>query len=63
MEKDRLLRISEVEQIVQLGKSTIYRLIKKGKFPKPLKVEGRASKWSYNELMQWIEELKNDSTR
>ena len=35
---DRLLRMPEVEKIVQLKKPTIYRLAREGKFPKPLKV-------------------------
>lgn len=55
---DRLLRLPEVEQIVQLKKPTIYRLAREGKFPKPLKIGDRASRWSFNELMQWIQEKR-----
>lgn len=55
---DRLLRLPEVEQIIQLKKPTIYRLAREGKFPKPLKIGDRASRWSFNELMQWIQEKR-----
>ena len=55
---DRLLRLPEVEETIGLKKPTIYRLIRAGKFPKPIKVGERASRWSYNELMQWIEGRK-----
>ena len=55
---DRLLRLPEVEEIVQLKKPTIYKLAREGKFPKPIKVGDRASRWSYNELMQWIEKRR-----
>lgn len=33
-----LLRIKQVEEVTSLSKSTIYRLIRQGKFPKPLKL-------------------------
>jgi len=55
---DRLLRLSEVEQIVKLKKPTIYRLAREGKFPKPLKIGDRASRWSYNDIQKWIEERR-----
>lgn len=40
MKKDKRIKIREVVERVQIGKSTIYNLIKKGQFPKPIKIGG-----------------------
>ena len=52
---DTLLKLSEVEQIVRLHRSTIYRLMRQGRFPLPLKLS-RAVRWRRSELEQWLEE-------
>jgi prophage regulatory protein len=52
---DRLLRISEVMQIVPLTRATIYRAIRAGRFPRPTKLLGvRASAWSESEIASWV---------
>jgi predicted DNA-binding transcriptional regulator AlpA len=37
------MRLPEVEHLVGLHGSTIYRLVRKGKFPKPIPLTDRAS--------------------
>ena len=54
MTQVRLLRISDVQQRVNLTRSHIYRLMATGDFPQPLKF-GRASRWRSDELDAWVE--------
>ena len=51
---DRLLRRQEVERHCQIGRSTIYRLMRAGQFPEPLRIGPRAVRWSQRELERWI---------
>ena len=51
---DRLLRRQEVERRCQIGRSTIYRLMRAGQFPEPLRIGPRAVRWSQRELERWI---------
>jgi prophage regulatory protein len=53
---DRLLRRSDVENLVALRRSAIYALMQDGKFPKPLKVAGRAVRWRASDIATWIAE-------
>ena len=47
---DRLLRRQEVEQLCQLSRSTIYRLMRLGQFPEPIRIGPRAVRWSLREI-------------
>ena len=49
-----LLRRIEVEQMVGLSRSTIYRLMRLEKFPLPLKIGPRARRWLKSELLEWL---------
>ena len=42
---DRLLRRREVEEITGLSRSSIYRLMADGEFPRPVKVGSAAVRW------------------
>jgi prophage regulatory protein len=52
----RLLPMPAVQAEVGLHKTTIYGLIRDGKFPKPIKI-GDSSRWLSDELEAWINEL------
>ncbi|MDE9427493.1 helix-turn-helix transcriptional regulator [Xenorhabdus bovienii] len=39
-----------------------YKMIKEKKFPAPIKF-GRASRWKFDEYIQWIESRKNESRK
>lgn len=49
------LRRRDVERITGLSVSTLYRLAKKGEFPKPVKVGARASAWLADEVQAWAD--------
>jgi prophage regulatory protein len=53
---DKLLRRYEVEDQVALKRSAIYALMSENKFPKPLKVAGRAVRWRQSDIAAWISE-------
>ncbi|WP_445005478.1 helix-turn-helix transcriptional regulator [Halomonas mongoliensis] len=52
-----LLKRPEVRQRTTLSDSSLYRLIEKGEFPRPIKVNpnGRAVAWLESEVDAWIE--------
>jgi prophage regulatory protein len=50
----KIIRLPEVKQKVGLGKSVIYDKIKKGEFPKQIKLGTRASGWLESEVNDWI---------
>lgn len=50
----RLIRLPEVMSRVGLGRSTIYRWMSEGKFPKPVQLGGHAVAWAGDEVDEWI---------
>ena len=50
----RLIRLKEVKHRVGLGRSTIYRWMAEGKFPKPVQLGGYAVAWAVEEIDGWI---------
>ena len=51
---DRLLRRAEVEQRCQISRSTLYKMMRAGEFPEPLKIGPRSVRWSQREIENWI---------
>ena len=49
-----LLRIKLVSERTGLGKSTIWKWVKEGRFPHPYKLSTRVTVWSSEEVNQWI---------
>ena len=51
----RMMRLHAVMAATGLSKSTIYRLIGEGTFPRPTKLGIKASGWSESEIREWLE--------
>ena len=51
---DRLLRRQEVERRCQLSRATIYRLMRLGQFPEPIRIGLRAVRWSQREINAYL---------
>jgi len=49
----QFIRLKEVMAICGRSRSSIYEAIKKGNFPKPVKLQGRSSAWIRCEIEQW----------
>lgn len=54
---DRMLHIDEVVELTGLSRSTIYKKMAKGEFPKPLKLGERAVRWRQSEVEAWLASL------
>ena len=54
MEQDRLLTRFEVEARCRIARTTIYRLMRAGQFPEPIKIGPRAVRWPQSEIEAWI---------
>ena len=51
---DRLLRIEEVEQYVAFSRRKVWRDVAAMRFPKPIKLGSRTTRWRLSEIMQFI---------
>jgi prophage regulatory protein len=51
-----ILRLPELRKRIGLGRSSIYALVKRGQFPRPIHLSARAVGWSQAEVEQWIAE-------
>ncbi|UJS26049.1 helix-turn-helix transcriptional regulator [Thiothrix winogradskyi] len=51
---DRLCRLTEVMAIVGLKKSTIYKAIRDGRFPKQAETHTAISQWRYSDLQAYV---------
>jgi prophage regulatory protein len=61
----RIYRLKDVLQLTGLGRSTLYRYVKQGSFPKPIKLSGSISDqgavgWTQTMLDTWFEQLEDD---
>ncbi len=50
----RFLRRPEVEALIGLRRSTIYRLVADGDFPAPVRIGPRAIAWLESDIRQWM---------
>lgn len=55
----RLIRIREVQHRVGLGRSTIYRWMAQGRFPKPVQLGGHVVAWLEGDIEEWIDRSRN----
>lgn len=52
--EDQLLTRTEVERRVGLKRSALYRMMRAGQFPLPLKIGARAVRWPSSEIEAWL---------
>lgn len=57
----KYIRWNDLKEYLPFSKSTIYFMIKEGRFPAPYKLGVRVSAWSMEEVNAWIEERKKES--
>lgn len=51
----RLLRRPEVEHLTGYSRSTIYRLMDIGQFPRPVRLSPRSVAWLESDIQAWID--------
>ncbi len=57
--RDRLIRIAEVQQLIGCKKSSIYKMLEEGKFPKPIRYSPRLVVWQETVVLQWVQDVVN----
>ena len=51
----RLLKRQQVKEITTLSRARIYDMIKRGVFPKPIKIGERAVAWREADIIAWLD--------
>ena len=49
-----LLRRPEVEALTTLSRSSLYKMMREGNFPEPIRVGLRAVRWRACEVKDWV---------
>lgn len=52
---DRYIRRREVESLTGLSRTTIYDMMNRGDFPRPVKLTGKAVGWPESIVVEWLE--------
>ncbi|RQV93576.1 AlpA family phage regulatory protein [bacterium] len=50
----RYIRFKELRQRVPLGRTTIWRMMREGRFPRSRRIGKTATAWLENEIEEWI---------
>ncbi|CUA97545.1 helix-turn-helix transcriptional regulator [Comamonas thiooxydans] len=53
--KERLIRLPVVEEVTGCKKSTIYKLMKEGKFPPCVRITSRMVAWPETAVLTWVQ--------
>jgi prophage regulatory protein len=52
--EDRILRIGTVLKMTGLSRSTLYRKVQRGEFPKQIKLSERCAGWRQSSVRTWM---------
>lgn len=47
--------------LLPIGKSTLWRMVKDGKFPKPIKLSSNITAWKKSDVLAWLEQQKENA--
>lgn len=61
--KPQIIRLPAVKEKTGLGTTSIYRGVKEGWFPKPVRLIGRSVGWVAHEVDDWIEQRITERTK
>jgi prophage regulatory protein len=50
----KLIRLKQVMECTGLARSTVYKFIAEGDFPKPVKLGVRVAAWVESEINDWV---------
>ena len=56
---DFALRTKQVAQALGVGRSTLYKMVAEGTFPKPQKIGPRISLWRTSVVNDWLNQQKS----
>ena len=49
----RFMRMPKVLELTQMGRTTLWRLVKSGKFPKPVRIGPNSVAWKESDYEAW----------
>ncbi|MGR3499465.1 MAG: helix-turn-helix transcriptional regulator [Limimaricola soesokkakensis] len=52
---DKILRRAAVEEMTGLSRSTLYRMMDRGEFPRPARIGQRAVGWRQSQIFDWVD--------
>lgn len=56
---DRLLRLPEVMKRTGLSRTTVYRYVRMGSFPSPIRLTSKAIAWPETTINDFVEKVKS----
>jgi len=51
---EKIIKLFEVQELTKLSRSTIYRLMKEGRFPSQIKLSKRSVGWVEKEVVDYL---------
>ena len=51
---ERLLKREDVQEILRIGRTKLYRLLQDGDLPPPIRIGPRAMRWRAEEVEEWL---------
>ena len=58
---DSYLRERELRLHIPLSHSSLWREVKAGRFPKPIKLTERATAWRWGDVKAWLDERRSSA--
>jgi prophage regulatory protein len=56
-------RMKQLTEMVPMSKATIWRKVKAGTFPKPVKLGERITAWHMDDIEAWLAERHQEATK
>jgi len=50
---EKFIRLRELQPLIGLKKASVYRKLRAGTFPRPIKIGDRAIAWRASDVAQW----------
>lgn len=61
MPDDRFIDLKEVMRLTALSKTTVYKMVREGRFPDRFNAGEVKVVWSYNDVQDWIRSVKESA--
>lgn len=56
-----IIKRKDVEKVTTLSRSSIYRKMQEGTFPRPIRLGGSSIGWRADDIQQWIDERAQEA--
>ena len=58
-----VIRTKELLELLGVSRMTLHRWIEAGRFPQPLKANGRTFGFNYNSVIEWMNQLERENSK